>query len=93
MNKDSFYRSFAPPKNCLEKKMVIDEIVEEVRANREAHAAKFNYDLRAIFEDLKRSEAEHINMGHPFVEIPGGPASANKSLHRTTAPLPLRSDR
>lgn len=30
-----------------------DEIITEVRAIREAHAAKFNYDLRAIFEDLK----------------------------------------
>jgi hypothetical protein len=72
--------------------MVIDEIVEEVRANRDAHAAQFNYDLRAIFEDLKSSEAERINMGHPFVELPEGPVPANKALHRTTAPLPLSND-
>ncbi len=73
--------------------MVIDEIIDEIRANREAHAAKFNYDLRAIYEDLKRSEIEHINMGHPFVEPPAKQESANKSLHRTTAPLSLRSCR
>jgi hypothetical protein len=36
-----------------------DEIVEEVRAAREAYAARFDYDLVRIFEDLKKSEAEH----------------------------------
>jgi hypothetical protein len=36
-----------------------DEIVEEVRAAREAYAARFGYDLRRIFEDLKAKEAEH----------------------------------
>lgn len=33
-----------------------DEIVEEVRKHREAYAAKFNYDLQAMFEDLKKAE-------------------------------------
>ena len=33
-----------------------DEIVEEVRKNREAYAAKFNFDLQAIYEDLKKAE-------------------------------------
>ena len=36
-----------------------DEIVEEVRANREAYAAQFNFDLQAIFEDLKKREQTH----------------------------------
>jgi hypothetical protein len=36
-----------------------DEIVEEVRAHREAYAASCGYDLRRTFEDLKRREAEH----------------------------------
>ena len=35
-----------------------DPIVEEVRALREAHAARFNYDVDAIFDDLKRLERE-----------------------------------
>ena len=35
----------------------IDPIVDEVRRVRDAHAAKFNYDLRAIFRDLKANEA------------------------------------
>jgi hypothetical protein len=36
-----------------------DEIVEEVRAAREAYAAQFDYDLKRMFEDLKRRENEH----------------------------------
>ena len=35
-----------------------DEIVEEVRRIRDAQAAKFNYDIKAIVEDArKRQEA------------------------------------
>lgn len=34
-----------------------DPIVDEIRRVREAHAAKFNFDLRAIFQDLKSKEA------------------------------------
>jgi hypothetical protein len=33
-----------------------DPIVDEVRHAREAYAARFNYDLRAIFRDLKEQE-------------------------------------
>lgn len=33
-----------------------DPIVEEVRRVRDAHAARFNYDLRAIYEDYKARE-------------------------------------
>jgi hypothetical protein len=33
-----------------------DDIVEEVRKNREAYAAKFNFDLQAMYEDLKKAE-------------------------------------
>lgn len=39
-----------------------DEIVEETRRVREAYAAKFNYDLEAICEDLKEQEKQSINM-------------------------------
>jgi hypothetical protein len=44
-----------------------DMIVEEVRQIREAHAGKFNYDLKRICEDLKEKE---INCGHPVVSLP-----------------------
>lgn len=35
-----------------------DPIVEEVRKVREQHAARFNYAVDAIFNDLKRLERE-----------------------------------
>jgi hypothetical protein len=33
-----------------------DPIVDEVRRVRDAYAARFNYDLRAIYRDLKEQE-------------------------------------
>jgi len=36
-----------------------DEIVEGVRAAREAYAAQFDYYLKRMFEDLKKKEQEH----------------------------------
>lgn len=36
-----------------------DPIVAEVRRVRAAHAARFNNDLRAIYDDLKRDEQQH----------------------------------
>ena len=35
-----------------------DPIVEEVRKVRDEHAAQFNYDLDAIYADMKRIENE-----------------------------------
>ena len=34
-----------------------DPIVDEIRQARQLHAAKFNFDLQAICQDLKRQEA------------------------------------
>ena len=65
-----FCRLFVRPKNFWEKKMLTDDIVEEVRAVREAHAAKFGFDLRAIYADLKASEAARVLGGRVFVEPP-----------------------
>jgi len=33
-----------------------DPIVKEIREIRKAHAARFDYDLRAIYQDLKKQE-------------------------------------
>lgn len=63
--------------------MLDDEIVDEVRAIRDAHATKFGYDPRAIYEDLKKSEAEHIAAGHPFVPPPSALPAPNSTLQRT----------
>ncbi len=35
-----------------------DPIVDEIRQVRETHAARFNYDLRAIYHDLKKQEQQ-----------------------------------
>ena len=44
-----------------------DPIVDEVRKIREAHAKKFNYDLQAIYEDLKKQEKAS---GRQFTTLP-----------------------
>ncbi len=38
--------------------MTQDEVMREVRAIREAYAARFDYDARALYEDAKRREIE-----------------------------------
>ena len=43
-----------------------DPIVNEVRRVRDAHAARFNYDLDAIFRDLKEQEKKS---GRKFVSL------------------------
>ena len=35
-----------------------DEIVEETRHRRDAYVAKFNYNLEAIYRDLKKREQQ-----------------------------------
>ncbi len=44
-----------------------DEIVEEIRRRRQAHAESLGYDLKRITEDLQRREKES---GDPLVERP-----------------------
>jgi hypothetical protein len=44
------------PNNAAKNLKSSDEIVEEVRKNREAYAAQFNFDLQAIYDDLKKAE-------------------------------------
>jgi len=47
--------------------MWTDSIVDEVRKVRQAHAAKFNYDLEAIYRDLKEQERQS---GRKVVSLP-----------------------
>lgn len=44
-----------------------DPIVEEVRAIRDAYAKQFNYDLEAIYRDLKEQETRS---GREVVSLP-----------------------
>ena len=36
-----------------------DEIVDEIRAARQAYATRFGFDIRRIVEDLKAKESKH----------------------------------
>ena len=47
--------------------MIDDPIVAEVRKIRDRHAAAFNYDLDAIFRDLKDKEKRS---GRSYVSYP-----------------------
>ena len=64
-----------------------DPIVDEVRRAREAHAARFGYDLEAIFRDIKAQERE---AGHQFINGQASarrPATAVPPLVRRTTPM------
>lgn len=46
-----------------------DPIVAEVRRLRQQHAEGFDYDLRRIFDDLKRSEQAHERDQSPLLVV------------------------
>lgn len=46
-----------------------DEIAEEVRAAREAYAVRFNYDLAAMYKDLKAKEQAHNRQIAPLQPV------------------------
>ena len=50
--------------------MIDDPIVQEVRQLREQYAARFNYDLVAIFEDLRLGTEEARSTARAVVSLP-----------------------
>ena len=44
-----------------------DEILEEIHKYREEYAKSFNYDLNAIFNDLRKKQSAR---GHNVVKLP-----------------------
>ncbi len=50
--------------------MISDPIVDEVRRIREEYAAQFNYDIRAMAEDLKKQEQKHAERLVSFPQKP-----------------------
>ncbi len=66
-----------------------DPIVDEVRRIRDAHAAKFNYDLDAIFQDIKEQEKKS---GLKFVSFPPRPAEPDQPPQPTRAAAPVSPD-
>jgi len=61
-----------------------DPIVDEVRRVRDAHAARFNYDLDAIFQDIKEREKKS---GLKFVQGVARQPVPNQSLQPTGAAI------
>jgi len=59
-----------------------DPIVDEVRRVRDAHAARFNYDLDAIFRDIKEREKKS---GLKFVQGVARQPVANQAQPTETA--------
>ena len=49
------------------RKQPADPIIAELRAVRDAHAARFNYDVKAIFRDL---QARQKASGRKYVSHP-----------------------
>ena len=45
-----------------------DPIVDEIREIRHRHAQQFNFDIEAIFADLRKREEEEIAKGRPFID-------------------------
>lgn len=66
-----------------------DPIVDEVRAVRDAHAALFNYDLDAIFQDIKEQEK---NSGLKFVSYPPRKTVPNHALVPTGTAISVTQD-
>ena len=66
-----------------------DPIVDEVRRVRDAHAAMFNYDLDAIFQDIKEQER---TSGLKFVSYPPRRTEPSKTLPPIGAAIPVPQD-
>ena len=58
--------------------MTEDPIVDEVRRWREEYAARFNFDLKAIFDDLRRGTEEAGRAGHTVVSLSPRPAEPKR---------------
>ena len=58
-----------------------DEIVEEVRKARDEFAAKFNYDMDAIYREIKKQEAKSTRK---FVSFPPKRVTPTDNLIQTS---------
>jgi hypothetical protein len=60
-----------------------DPIVAEIHRIREEHAARFNFDLHAMCEDIRRSRNER---GLPVVTLPPQRFPTSAGLHNPFDP-------
>ena len=54
------------------KSTTTDPIVAQVRDARDKHAARFGYDIRAIFKDIQNQQS---TTGRKYVRYPARPAT------------------
>ena len=67
--------------------MRTDPILDEIHKNREAHARRFNYDLDAIFADLRRKQTKRKNLANLEPVKPMLSCVAEKhAVYRTRGP-------
>jgi hypothetical protein len=62
-----------------------DPIVDEVRRIRDAHAAKFNYDSKAIFQDIKEQEKRS---GRKYVSFADDSPAPDQAVQPNGAAIP-----
>ncbi len=65
-----------------------DPIVDEVRRVRGEHAARFNYDLWAIFRDIQEQQKRSGLTFVSFADVASGVAP-NEALQPTGAAIPV----
>ena len=68
-----------------------DPIVDEVRRVRDAYAARFNYDLRAIYRDLKQQEKRNGRKVVSYAQDAAG-SEPNQALQPTGTAIPVSQD-
>ncbi|MBI1913314.1 MAG: hypothetical protein HYS12_00935 [Planctomycetes bacterium] len=61
-----------------------DPIVEEIRKVREAYSARFNHDLDAMYEDIRKQEELS---GRTFIQLPPRKARSIRWNRRRIAPV------
>ena len=61
------------------RKRSTDPIIAELRAVRDAHAARFNYDVKAIFRDL---QARQTASGRKYASYPAKRLASESSKNQ-----------
>lgn len=61
-----------------------DPIIDEIRRVREAYAARFNHDVEAIYEDIRKHQEQS---GRTYVRLPPRPATSVRWSRRWIAPV------
>jgi hypothetical protein len=63
--------------------MFEDTIIAEIRQGRDEYAKKFNYDLKAMVEDIRSRQA---TSGHRVVSFPSRPVTIIKAAIAPATP-------